>query len=88
MSIPEVMRERLAPLAASHIEIIDDSALHKGHAGASEGGHYRLTIVSPAFAGKPTLARHRLVHQTLGDLMHNGIHALSITTATPDEFQS
>ena len=88
MGMPDLMRERLANLAPQHLDIIDDSARHRGHAGASQGGHYRLTIVSTAFAGKPPLARHRLVHQALGDLMQAGIHALSITAATPDEFQS
>ena len=88
MNIPDLMRERLADLAPQHLDIVDDSARHKGHAGATQGGHYRLTIVSASFTGKSTLARHRLVHQVLGDLMHNGIHALSIIAATPGEFQS
>ncbi len=88
MSTPDLMRARLASLAPQHLDIVDDSARHKGHAGASQGGHFRLTIVSGAFAGAGTLARHRLVHQALGDLMQTGIHALSIIAATPDEFQS
>ncbi|HWT53616.1 MAG TPA: BolA family protein [Rhodocyclaceae bacterium] len=67
------------------IEIIDDSALHAGHAGAREGGHYRLMIVSPQFAGKKTMERHRMVYATLDALMKNGIHALSITAKTPEE---
>ncbi|MEJ5212045.1 MAG: BolA family protein [Burkholderiales bacterium] len=86
MSTLERIRERLAALAPQHLEIGDDSALHAGHAGAREGGHYRVTIVSERFAGLPTLARHRLVYDTLGELMRTEIHALSITAATPDEF--
>ena len=88
MSMPDLMRARLASLSPQHMDIIDDSARHRGHAGASQGGHYRLTIVSAAFAGAAPLARHRLVHQALGDLMQNGIHALSVVAATPEEFQS
>ena len=80
-----LMRERLAPLAPQTMDIIDDSHLHAGHAGARNGGHYRLRIVSAAFAGKNTLARHRLVHEALGDLMRSRIHALSIQALAPDE---
>lgn len=81
----ERMRERLAALAPSLVEIEDDSALHAGHAGARDGGHYRLHIVAAAFAGKTTVARHRLVYDALGDLMRSGIHALAIRAQAPDE---
>ena len=86
MSVMDDIRQRLAALAPSAIELIDDSHLHAGHAGArSGGGHYRLTIVSAAFSGKNTVARHRLVYDTLGDLMRQQIHALAIQARTPDE---
>lgn len=80
-----LLRERLTVLAPTHLLIEDESHLHVGHAGAREGGHFRLTIVSPAFVGKNTVARHRLVYQALGDLMRQGIHALTIAAAAPDE---
>ena len=81
-----VLRERLAPLAASHIELVDDSALHAGHEGAkSGGGHYRLLVVSAAFTGKSTVHRHRLVYEALGEMMRHQIHALSIKSLTPEE---
>lgn len=83
-----VLRQRLAVLEPLRVELIDDSAKHAGHAGArSGGGHYRLTIVSAQFAGKSTLARHRLVHTALGELMRTRIHALGIQSLTPDELQ-
>lgn len=73
------MRARLAVLDPVEIEIDDDSALHAGHAGARDGGgHYRLRIVSPRFAGQSTLARHRLIYDALGDMMQQEIHALAI----------
>ncbi len=86
MNTTELMQEKLASLKPNLLEITDDSALHAGHAGAqSGGGHYRLHIVSEAFSKQNTLARHRLVYATLGNLMHNKIHALSITAQCPEE---
>jgi BolA protein len=80
------MRALLASLAPTALEIGDDSALHAGHEGAkSGGGHYRLTIVSPQFAGKSTVARHRMVYGALAALMQREIHALAITARAPDE---
>jgi BolA protein len=71
-------------LAASHVEVVDESHLHAGHAGAaSGGGHFRVSVVSERFAGLSRLAAQRLVYQALGDLMEREIHALSITTRTP-----
>ncbi len=86
MSTIDAMRASLAALEPTVIEIIDDSAKHAGHAGAkSGGGHYRLSIVSPRFAGCRTMERHRLVYDALGPLMKREIHALSITAKSPDE---
>ncbi len=83
--VQALLRERLASLAPLAIEIIDDSALHAGHAGAGQGGHYRLRIVADAFSGKSTVARHRLVYAALGELMRSRIHALSIKALAPEE---
>jgi BolA protein len=84
--VVQEMKVRLATLNPQHIEILDESALHAGHAGArSGGGHYQLTLISPAFSGQHAVARHRLVYQALGDLMGPRIHALSITALAPEE---
>lgn len=86
MNTADRLRERLAALDPESLEIEDESAAHAGHAGAaSGGGHFRLVIVSPRFRGLAPLARHRLVYDTVGDLMHREIHALSMTTLTPEE---
>jgi BolA family transcriptional regulator, general stress-responsive regulator len=73
----------LAPIAS--IEVRDDSAQHAGHAGAAAGGHYSVTIVTAAFAGKARVARHRMVYDALAEAMQRGIHALAITALTPEE---
>jgi BolA protein len=76
--------ERTFPGAA--LELIDDSHRHAGHAGARDGrGHFRLRIVSGAFAGLRALQRHQLVYRALDELMRTDIHALSITAVTPAE---
>ena len=68
------------------VELIDDSHLHAGHAGARDGrGHFRVRIVSDDFRGLRTLQRHQLVYRSLDDLMQTDIHALSIVAQTPEE---
>lgn len=68
------------------VELIDDSHLHAGHAGARDGrGHFRVRVVSDEFAGLRTLQRHQLVYRSLADLMQTDIHALSIEALTPQE---
>lgn len=76
------LRAELAPLAFS---LRDDSAQHAGHAGAREGGHFHVTVVSERFTGLQRLARHRLVYHCLSDLMQRGIHALTIDARAPGD---
>lgn len=84
----EQIRSRLASLQPLKLELEDDSHLHAGHAGAQAGGgHYRLHIVSAEFAGKNTLARHRMIYSALGEMMRAEIHALNIKAETPEEQQ-
>jgi BolA protein len=87
MSVAQQIRERLAVLEPHELDLVDESAQHAGHSGARPGGstHWRLAIVSPRFAGQPTVARHRMVYQALGELMQDPIHALAITARSPDE---
>lgn len=86
MSTEERIRECLASLAPEHLDLHNDSALHAGHVGAQGGGgHYSVTIVSAAFAGQSTVARHRLVYRALGALMQHEIHALALRAIAPDE---
>ena len=81
-----IVSELRRALQTEQVELIDDSHLHAGHAGARDGrGHFRVRVISPAFAGLRPLQRHQLVYRSLGELMQTDIHALSITALTPDE---
>lgn len=83
----ERLRERIeAALAPGRLEIIDESHLHVGHAGARDGrGHFRVRLWSQQFAGLKPLARHRLVYEAVGELMETDIHALAIEVLSPEE---
>jgi len=79
-----LLRERLAVLKPETLHIEDESHRHAGHAGARDGGHFRVDIVASVFSGKNTLARHRLVYDAAGDLMQGRIHALAINARAPE----
>jgi BolA protein len=86
MNVARSIEQRLAALQPSRLELADESALHAGHEGAKGGGgHYRLTIVSPLFTGKTTIARHRMIYAALGPMMQAQIHALAIRAYAPGE---
>jgi BolA protein len=74
-----------AALSPEHLEVIDDSHLHAGHAGAREGRHFTVRVVSARFNGLSRLARHRLVYDCLDVLIARGIHALAIEARTPGD---
>ena len=68
------------------LEVVDDSARHAGHAGARDGrGHFNVEVVSRAFEGLGSLARHRAVYTALDAMMATDIHALSIRAMTPED---
>jgi BolA family transcriptional regulator, general stress-responsive regulator len=83
--VAEIRAALVRELAPTSIDIVDDSARHAGHAGAREGGHFRVTLVSNAFKGRAQLERHRLVYAAVAPLMSRGIHALNIVARTPEE---
>nr|WP_245156515.1 BolA family protein [Lysobacter solisilvae] len=84
---PAAIRAALeAALAPVQLEVRDDSHRHAGHEGARDGrGHFHVDIVSAAFAGQGSVARHRAVYAALGSLMTTDIHALAIRARTPQE---
>jgi BolA protein len=87
VKLAETIRQRLAALEPTSLDLVDESSQHAGHSGWREGGgtHWRLAIVSPRFAGQSAVARHRMVYRAIGELMQNPIHALAITAQTPEE---
>lgn len=76
------LRSALNP---TQLHVDDDSHLHAGHAGAREGRHFSVRIVSPAFSGRSRVARHRLVYDAAAALMARGIHALAIDARAPED---
>jgi BolA family transcriptional regulator, general stress-responsive regulator len=88
MSVADTIRhkltERFAPI---RLDLEDESHRHAGHAGARPGGetHFSVTVVSAAFTGQSRVARQRLVYQTLAEELATRVHALSLTTLTPEE---
>ncbi|MBC7454369.1 MAG: BolA family transcriptional regulator [Massilia sp.] len=84
--LERIRAQLTAALAPSVLELTDESHLHAGHAGAaSGGGHYRLKIVSSRFEGQRLVMRHRLVYDSVRDMMQMEIHALAITALAPSE---
>ena len=75
---PEMIQGYIAAgLECSHLQVVSD-----------DGTHFDALIVSPAFAGKRLIQRHQLVYAALGERMGGEIHALSMKTMTPEEFES
>ncbi len=88
MTVAETIEQKLrAGLNIAHLELIDESAKHAGHAGARAAGesHFRLLIVSPDFTGKGRVARQREIYRILKDEMAGPVHALSLDARSPEE---
>jgi BolA family transcriptional regulator, general stress-responsive regulator len=82
VDIEIAVRAALQPL---RLEVLDDSHLHAGHAGAREGRHFTVRITAERFNGLSRVARHRLIYDSLQLLIPRGIHALAIEARAPGE---
>ncbi len=82
--ITEKITKALEP---TKISVKDESHLHAGHAGAKPEGetHFRLTVVSPRFAGLSLVMRHRLINEALAEELQGPVHALAIKALSPEE---
>ena len=88
MSAEQRMREKLMlGLKPTRLDIINESELHAGHRSSPGTGesHYRILVVSEAFAGRSRVERHRLVNELLADELAGRIHALALKTYAPGE---
>lgn len=88
MSIAATIERKLtAALQPTRVKVVDESELHKGHAGHRPGGesHFRVEVVSAAFEGQSRVARQRRVYEILADELKAGVHALALKTLTPAE---
>src|SRR5579871_5866024 len=88
MTVKSVIENKLAEgLRPRRLSIVDESHKHAGHAGARAGGesHFRVEVVSAAFAGLTRVARQRLVYGLLAEELKGPIHALALSTLTPEE---
>lgn len=83
----EITERLTAALAPTHLQVIDDSEKHRGHAGHDPRGesHFTVDIVAPSFAGMNRLARQRAVNAALADLLKERVHALAIKARAPGE---
>ena len=81
--IESLLRAAFAPVS---LDVLDESAKHRGHAGAAGGaGHFRVRMTSERFRGVTKIARHRLVYEVLAAEIGPEIHALSLELSSPDE---
>ncbi|MDX1785696.1 BolA family protein [Roseovarius sp. ZX-A-9] len=76
----EIREALLAAFQAEHLEVIDESESHRGHAGYPEGGqsHFRVRMRAPELSGKSRIAQHRAVHAAIGPTLMGQIHALAL----------
>jgi BolA protein len=83
----EITKRLEAALAPTRLDVINDSARHRGHAGDDGSGesHFTVEIESPRFEGMSRLERQRAVNRALGDLLRDRIHALAISAKAPGE---
>lgn len=86
-SVAEEMQALLTEaFTPTHLEIINDSAMHSGHAGDDGSGesHFTVVIEAPAFAELTRLARQRAVIAALGDIVGERVHAVAIKASAPN----
>ncbi|WP_109356433.1 BolA family transcriptional regulator [Sphingorhabdus sp. EL138] len=83
----EIEKRLMEALAPTSLNVINDSAIHRGHAGDDGSGesHFTVEITCEAFEGQSRLNRQRMVNKALGDLMHDKVHAMAIKAKAPGE---
>ena len=83
MIVEQRLREKLAgALAPVHLEVVNESGQHNVPAGSET--HFKVVVVSDAFAGKSRVAQHRMVFRAVDEELRGGVHALAVHTCTED----
>jgi len=88
MSVEAAIREKLMQmLQPARLDVVNESHLHAGHRTSPGTGesHFRVLVVSQAFAGKSRIERHRMINDTLAAELKGKVHALAIKAYAPDE---
>ena len=83
VEIEKILQDKFTPVS---LNVIDESHLHRGHAGWREGGetHFRVEIVSAKFDELTRIQRHRAINEALALFLENGVHALAIKADVPE----
>ncbi len=81
--ITQTLSEALEP---AHLDVINESGMHNVPKGSET--HFKVVAVSEQFGGKTLVNRHRMINELLADQLAGGVHALSLQTMTPDEWQT
>lgn len=83
MIVEQRLRDKLAgALAPVHLEVVNESGQHNVPAGSET--HFKVVVVSDAFAGKRRVAQHRMVFRAVDEELRAGVHALAVHTYTED----
>ena len=89
MSIQQLIENKISThLSVEHLEVINESHLHAGHAHGGVDTHFKVILVSSDFNGKRKVARQQTVYQVLAELINNPVHALAMQTMTPEEWRA
>jgi len=87
MSIQKIIEAKISEqLDVTHLEVINESHLHAGHAHGGKETHYKVIVVSADFSGKFKVARQKMIYKILADMINNPVHALAMQTSTPEEW--
>ena len=85
MPLADIIKSKLTEkLNIQYLDIVDETHKHANHP-QSNGGHFRVTIVSDDFSNKSLIDRHKMIYNILGDMIKKEIHALSINAKTVSE---
>jgi BolA protein len=86
MKQPQIEKKLHQELNPIHLEVINESHMH--HVPPGSESHFKLVVVSELFEGKRLIARHRIINQLLSDELSDFIHALSMHTYSPQEWET